>query len=167
MKIELMDLKQSGDYRILNKLQPIIDENLVINGGTLKQGDILKKDYDWSHVCLLKDGSKIVGFVLLRLSYGDEHSTNFNDYYYISTIALYKAYQGKGYGTKMMEYVLNELADIKPIVASVFHDNVASLGLFNKVLKKYGTNNGGKYLRFMDEGHFNKRYDSIIDSYGI
>ena len=79
MRIEMIDLRKSNNRNIFNKLQPIIVENLVSNGGTLRQANIFAKNYEWTHLFLIKDREKIIGFAILRHSSFDKHNTGFEE----------------------------------------------------------------------------------------
>lgn len=164
MKIDMIDLRKSEDRKIFNKLQPIINDNMVANGGTIRQATLLNKDHDWTHLFVVRDGEKIVGFAILRYSNYDQHYTGFDEYYYISSIVLLKEYQGQGIGTELLKMILEMVTDL-PVVASVREDNKISYKLFNKYMKFY--NKKGVYYRFMDEKSLVLRDDSISSNYRL
>ena len=164
MKIDMLDLRKSDDRKIFNKLQPIINENLVSNGGTLRQAKLLEEPYEWTHLFLFKDGEKIVGFAILRYSSYDQRLTGYGEYYYISNIVFLKKYQGKGYGTELLKTILETIEDL-PVVASVLENNERSLRLFIKEMEVY--NKHGKYYRFMDEKSYKLRDETISGGYRV
>ena len=148
MKIELIDLKNNNNLESYKEvLQDIIEANLVKNDGTLIRGDILSKDFKWSHLYLLMDSNKVVGFALVRESTYDQHNTGYDSYYYISDIAIAPQYQNKGLGTKLLKYVTSSIDDL-PIVASVRKDNTVSMNLFSRNMEKYEETDG--YSRFIN-----------------
>ena len=130
-----------------------INESLVANEGTIWQATLLNKDFDWTHLFIVRDKWKIIGFAIIRYSNYDQHMTGFNEYYYISDIVVARNYQNKGIGTMLLNFILDSIIDL-PIVSSVKDNNNHSLKLFKKHMKVYDKTNGG-YYRYLD----NKSYD--------
>lgn len=60
-------------FQTFRDCQHIINENLVVNGGMLRQGDLIDRDYNWSHLIIAKVEDKIVGFLLVRFSETNMH----------------------------------------------------------------------------------------------
>ena len=155
--VEYIDLEHAENRQaIFAELRPIINDNLVENGGTLLQGDLLTKDYDWSHLFVVRDNGKVVVFDILRHSDYDQHQTGYDEYYYISDIVIARSYQNHGIGTRLVQTILRSIDDL-PVVASVRKTNVNSLRLFRKNLKV--CSESGKYYRFLDQRHFDLRQD--------
>ena len=121
--------------------------NLVINGGTLKQPNLIEGDYDWSHLALMKNEGQVIGFALIRNSDHDQHMTGYDKYYYISQLVISKKLQHSGLGTMLLEKILDEIKD-RPLVASVVNTNTASMALFSKEMTGYSSH--GSYNRFID-----------------
>lgn len=164
MRIDLIDLRKSDDRKIFNKLQPIINENTVINGGNLRQGALFDKDFDWSHLFIVRDDNKIVGFAILRYSNYDQHYTGFDEYYYISDMVLLKKYQKQGIGTKLLQMILNSIDDL-PIVASVRVDNEIALKMLSKNMKAFYKKKN--YYRFIDKQFAKLRDESISSGFRL
>ena len=163
MTIDLINLKDATNKDILVELKPIIDDNLLQNGGTIGQANELSDDYDWTHLFLAKEEGRIIGFAILRRSYEDDHGTGFRNYYYISDVILYRAYHGKGYGTALLKKVLDCICDL-PVVAAVKYNNNASLKMCEKLMTSYDFN--GFYYRFMDNNHYEMKANRSSNSFG-
>lgn len=50
-------------------------------------------------IAVIKDGETVVGFAMVR-------NTGDNDDYYISSVVIDGAYRGKGFGERLMEYIV-------------------------------------------------------------
>lgn len=156
MKIEIIDcLNNDVDIKqLFSECQPLVDENLVENGGTLKQANLINGNYNWSHLAIMKVDNVVIGFALIRLSSYDQHNTGYENYYYISQLVISKKLQHHGFGTILLEKIIDNIKD-KPLVASVLNTNDASMGLFSKEMTGFSSH--GSYKRFID----NKSYEKL------
>lgn len=156
--IKIEDKKQLEE--LFTDCWQIVEENLEVNGGTLKQSNLIERDYKWSHLVLLKRQNKCLGFALMRFSEYDQHNTSFDNYYYLSQIVISKNFQHEGLGTYLLNYILENVNDI-PLIASVHKNNTASLRLFGKNMVPYSQNNN--YVRFMDKNFYKTISDDSQD----
>lgn len=159
MEIKIYDFIENRELSYLRMLecQPIIESNLVKNGGTLRQEDLLTQFFDWQYLILASIDNKPVGLSLVRKSHEDKHNTGYENYYYISVIAVQQSVQQQGIGTELLNQTLS-LPLTLPIVASCRKDNEISKHFLSNSMTKY--NDTRRYHRFID----NKTYQEI---YGI
>ena len=161
--LQIKRIKITSDKNIselFQSCQYIVNENLVENNGTLRQSNLIDGDYIWSDLIIVLNDNYPVAFALIRYSDCDKHSTGCDEYYYISQIAVSKAWQGKKIGSALLGYILENITDL-PIIASVRKDNPASIKLFNKYMKNYSERRD--YLRYMDEA----TYDKTLNGKGL
>ena len=91
MEIKVYNFNNNKELAYLRMLecQNIIDENLFVNGGTLRQEDLLLQLLDWQYLITANVDEKPIGLCLVRKSHEDKHNIGQTDYYYISLILLY------------------------------------------------------------------------------
>lgn len=159
MKIEIIPVQNKEDLQQqFVPCQHIVEENLEVNGGTLKQDNLIEQDYKWSHLVLLKKEEDCLGFALIRFSEYDQHRTSFDNYYYISQIAISKKFQKMGLGSVLLNYILENITEY-PVVASVNKKNTASLALFQKNMVAFGETSN--YFRFIEEKYYSLSQNNI------
>ncbi len=156
MKIEVHNFKENPQLAYLHmlKCQHIIDDNLVTNGGTLRQEDILLQLFDWQYLLIATIEGQPVGFSLVRKSHEDKHHTGHEEYLYISVIAVLQKAQHQGIGTELLNQTLNLPVSL-PIVASCRKDNEVSKHFLSNSMTNY--NDTRRYHRFID----NKTYEEL------
>ena len=82
----------------------------------------------------------------------------FENYYYISQIAIKRDFQGKGFGAIILNYILDNIEDL-PLIASVHKGNTKSINLFNEFFTNYASK--GNYSRFMDNYSYRLIHENI------
>ena len=165
MQIHNIDLikKNIHDFsNIVNKCKEIINENLQINGGTLKISNIFEKDYVWTNLIIAVVGEQIVGFALVRSSDNMHDLKSSNNYYYLSDIVVKKEFRNQGIGKQLMSEAIACTGDV-PLVASALNDNLESIKLLSKFMTCYGSSKSGKYQRFVDNKHYDILYGNTED----
>ena len=120
--INLIDTSLDAYQSIINQCKEIINENLQVNGGTLKVSDIFERDYKWTNLIIATRDDKVVGFALIRLSDNKHNLKNSNGYYYLSDVVVKRKYQNLGIGTAIMSEAISCTKKL-PLVASVLKDN--------------------------------------------
>ena len=156
MKINIYNFKDTPELSYLKMLecQNIIDENLTKNGGPLRQEDLLLQLHDWHYLLTATIDDIPVGLSLVRKSHEDKHKTGYNEYYYISLIAVIPEVQKNGIGTELLNKTLSLPVSL-PIVASCRKDNEVSKHFLSNSMTNY--NDTRRYHRFID----NKTYQEI------
>ena len=156
MKINIYNFKDKPELSYLKMLecQSIIDANLVSNGGTLRQEDLLLQLHDWHYLLTATIDDIPVGLSLVRKSHEDKHKTGYNEYYYISLIAVIPEVQKNGIGTELLNKTLSLPVSL-PIVASCRKDNEISKHFLSNSMNNYQDTR--RYHRFID----NKTYQEI------
>ena len=149
MKINIYNFKDKPELSYLKMLecQSIIDANLVSNGGTLRQEDLLLQLHDWHYLLTATIDDIPVGLSLVRKSHEDKHKTGYNEYYYISLIAVIPEVQKNGIGTELLNKTLSLPVSL-PIVASCRKDNEVSKHFLSNSMTNY--NDTRRYHRFID-----------------
>ena len=149
MEIKIYDFNKNKELSYLRMLecQSIIDSNLVKNGGTLKQEDLLTQVFDWQYLITANIEDHPIGFSLVRKSHEDKHNTGYDNYYYISVIAVHPSVQRQGIGTELLNQTLSLPLPL-PIVASCRKDNDISKYFLSNNMTKY--NDTRRYHRFID-----------------
>ena len=149
MKINIYNFKDNPELSYLKMLecQNIIDENLTKNGGTLRQEDLLLQLHDWHYLLTATIDDIPVGLSLVRKSHEDKHKTGYNEYYYISLIAVIPEVQKNGIGTELLNKTLSLPVSL-PIVASCRKDNEVSKHFLSHSMTNY--NDTRRYHRFID-----------------
>lgn len=157
MEIKLYNFKSNPNESYLRMLecQTIIDANLVSNGGPLRQEDLLLQLYDWQYLLTASIDNKPVGLSLVRKSHEDKHKTGYNEYYYISLIAVLPEVQQNGIGTELLNKTLSLPVSL-PIVASCRKDNEVSKHFLSNSMTNY--NNTRRYHRFLDNNTYQENY---------
>ncbi|MBQ8192819.1 MAG: GNAT family N-acetyltransferase [Bacilli bacterium] len=145
---------------IVDTCKEIINENLQINGGTLKISDIFERDYNWTNLIIATIDNQIVGFALIRTSNNMHNLTDVDFYYYLSDIVVKKNLKKQGIGKALMTEAV-ACRDDAPLVASILNNNLAAMGLLSKFMTCYGFSKKGKYARFIDNRHYAKLYGDI------
>ena len=167
MTIENIDLTTTNLSmypQIVDRCQEIINDNLQSNGGTLKVSNIFQRDYNFTNLIVASFEGKIVGFALVRLSDNQHNLRGKTEYYYLSDIVVDRQYQGHGIGTALMGETLLRCLNM-PLVASCLNENQASINMLSKFMTCYGVSDSGKYLRFVDNQHYNILYGkNVTDS---
>lgn len=164
MEIININLNNSDldDYpNVVNECKSILNENLVSNGGFLRQANIFEQDFDWSNLLIARNENQIIGFALIRNSFNTHNLKDVTSYYYISEIAVKNDYKRKGVGTELMTTATSIIGD-KPLVASVLKENEPSLALTSKFMKCFGESESKRYLRFVDVNSYKKLYGEKI-----
>lgn len=156
MEIKIYNFKTNPMVSYLRMLecQSIIDANLDINGGTLRQDDLLLQQHDWKFLLTANIDNKPVGMSLIRKSHEDKHSTGHEEYYYISLIAVYPSVQKQGIGTELLNKTLSLPLSL-PIVASCRKDNEISRNFLSSSMSNY--NDTRRYHRFLDNKTYYKK----------
>ena len=149
MKINIYNFKDKPELSYLKMLecQSIIDANLVSNGGTLRQEDLLLQLHDWHYLLTATIDDIPVGLSLVRKSHEDKHKTGYNEYYYISLIAVIPEVQKNGIGTELLNKTLSLPVSL-PIVASCRKDNEVSKHFLSNSMTNY--NDTRRYHIFID-----------------
>lgn len=148
MEIKIYDFNKNRELSYLRMLecQSIIESNLASNGGTLRQEDLLTQLFDWQYLITANVDNKPVGFSLIRKSHEDKHNTGYENYYYISVIAVHKSVQRQGIGTELLNQTLSLPLSL-PIVASCRKDNEISTHFLSNNMTNY--NDTRRYHRFI------------------
>ena len=138
MEIKVYNFEKNSDiaYIKMHECQKIIDENLTINGGTLRHGDLFFQEHDWYYLIVAYIDNEPIGLSLLRKSHEDKHNIGMNEYYYLSLIAVLPAVQKQGVGTELLNTTFN-LPLNAPIVASCLKNNIISKHLLSKNMFNY------------------------------
>lgn len=157
MEIKKYNFKENPELAYLKMLecQHIIEENLVSNGGSLKQEDLLLQLHDWQYLVLANINDQPVGLSLVRKSHEDKHKTGYDNYYYISLIAVLPSVQKNGIGTELLRETVSLPVSL-PIVASCRKDNEISNNFLSKSMKNYADTR--RYHRFIDNKSYDKFY---------
>lgn len=155
--IDLLGKKILDFASIVNTCKEIINENLQINGGTLKISNIFERDYNWTNLIIATIDNQIVGFALIRKSDNMHNLRDVDFYYYLSDIVVKKDFRNQGIGKALMTEAI-ACRDDAPLVASVLNDNLESIGLLSKYMICYGFSKTGKYARFIDNRYYAKLY---------
>ena len=156
MEIKIYDFNKNKELSYLRMLecQSIIDSNLVKNGGTLKQEDLLTQVFDWQYLITANIEDHPIGFSLVRKSHEDKHNTGYDNYYYISVIAVHPSVQRQGIGTELLNQTLSLPLPL-PIVASCRKDNDISKYFLSNNMTKY--NDTRRYHRFIDNKNYQQK----------
>ena len=157
MEIVIYNFHENRQLAYLKMLecQPIIDENLESNGGTLRQDDLLLQRFDWQYLLVDQVDGVPVGFSLIRKSLEDKHNTGYSEYNYLSVIAVKRQVQHMGVGTELLNQTLLISPDT-PLVASCHKDNkVSKKFLSNKMMNYEKTR---RYYRFLDNKSYKEKY---------
>lgn len=155
--IDLVTSNLMQNKEAVDACKKIIDENLEVNGGTLKVADIFERDFKWSNLIIAVVDNQIVGFSLVRSSENTHNLKNVDAYYYLSDIIVKKDFRSQGIGSALLETALSGIGDM-PLVASVLRGNIPSILLLSKYMKCYSASNSGKYLRFVDSKTYHRIY---------
>ena len=155
MEIKKYNFKENPELSYLKMLecQHIINENLVSNGGTLRQEDLLLQLHDWKYLITANIDDLPVGISLVRKSHEDKHKTGYDNYYYISLIAVLPKVQRNGIGTELLRETLS-LPVFLPIVASCRKDNEISNHFLSNSMVNYADTR--RYHRFIDDRNYDK-----------
>ena len=158
MEIRLYSFNDNQELAYLKMLecQSIIDENLVSNGGPLRQEDLLLQLLDWQYLITANVDEKPIGLSLVRKSHEDKHNTGQTDYYYISLIAVLPKLQRNGIGSELLNTTLSLPLSL-PIVASCRKDNEVSYHFLSNRMINY--NSTRRYHRFV----YNKEYADLLE----
>ena len=156
MEIKIYDFNKNKELSYLRMLecQSIIDSNLVKNSGTLKQEDLLTQVFDWQYLITANIEDHPIGFSLVRKSHEDKHNTGYDNYYYISVIAVHPSVQRQGIGTELLNQTLSLPLPL-PIVASCRKDNDISKYFLSNNMTKY--NDTRRYHRFIDNKNYQQK----------
>ena len=156
MEIKKYNFKDNPQLAYLRMLecQSIIAANLVSNGGTLRQEDLLLQLHDWHYLLTATIDNIPVGISLVRKSHEDKHKTGYNEYYYISLIAVLPEVQKNGIGTELLNKTLSLPVQL-PIVASCRKDNEVSNHFLSNSMTNY--NDTRRYHRFINDKNYNKK----------
>lgn len=156
MEIKIYDFNKNKELSYLRMLecQSIIDSNLVKNGGTLKQEDLLTQVFDWQYLITANIEDHPIGFSLVRKSHEDKHNTGYDNYYYISVIAVHPSVQRQGIGTELLNQTLSLPLPLS-IVASCRKDNDISKYFLSNNMTKY--NDTRRYHRFIDNKNYQQK----------
>ena len=160
MEIRRYNFKENRELAFIKMLecQSIIEDNLESNGGTLRQEDILWQPYDWQHIVIATLDEIPIGFSLVRKLDEDKHNTGYEEYLYISVIAVKTEAQKNGVGTELLNEILSLPTNL-PIVVSCRRDNVVSKHFLSKFMKKYDETR--RYYRFLDNKTYNKNTNYV------
>ena len=150
MEIKKYNFKEQPELSYIKMLecQNIINVNLSTNGGTLRQEDLLLQLHDWQYLITANIDHKPVGLSLVRKSHEDKHKTGYNEYYYISLIAVLPEVQKNGIGTELLNKTLSLPLSL-PIVASCRKDNEVSNHFLSNSMTNY--NDTRRYHRFIND----------------
>ncbi len=150
MEIKVYNFNNNKELAYLRMLecQNIIDENLFVNGGTLRQEDLLLQNHNWKYLLTATIDNQVVGLSLVRKSNEDKHNTGNNEYYYISLIAVLPSVQRNGIGTELLNQTLSLPVSL-PIVASCRKDNEVSTNFLSNSMNNY--NDTRRYHRFIHD----------------
>lgn len=160
MEIRIYNFKENPQLAYLHMLecQNIIEENHVSNAGPLRQEDLLLQLHDWHYLITANIDNKPVGLSLVRKSHEDKHKTGYNEYYYISLIAVLPSVQRNGIGTELLNKTLSLPLSL-PIVASCRKDNEISNHFLSNSMTNY--NDTRRYHRFINDKNYNKKNKKI------
>ncbi len=150
ISLEMVNAKLDSEkfYRVFKECQPLVDENLVENGGSLRHDNLIDRDYNWVFLFTAKISENIVGFSVVRFLDENQHNITDSGYYYISQIVVAKDYQHMGIGSLLLKNVLNSCNSF-PVVASVRETNAASLHMLEKFMTPINQNKN--FIRFVNK----------------
>lgn len=156
MEIKKYNFKDNLELAYVRMLecQNIIDANLVSNGGTLRQEDLLLQQHDWQYLITANIDNQPVGLSLIRLSHEDKHQVGKDNYYYISLIAVLPSVQRNGIGTELLRETLSLPVQL-PIIASCRKDNEVSKHFLSNSMTNY--NDTRRYNRFINNKNKQKQ----------
>ena len=131
----------------------MLSDDLFNDGWTITQFENELKDDNAQSVVLIEN-SVLIGFLFAKVICDDMEILN---------VGIHKEYQGKGYGKKLMEYILNfaDVQNIKNVFLEVNDKNEKAKGLYlsfgfeeNRRRKKYyGEEDGLELIKKIDKSN--------------
>lgn len=159
MKIKIFVTNNAGTD-VIDNCESIARENHIANGGTLRYLGLCE---DADYLVCIKIKHKIVGYAALKENFLSG-LLNKKDLY-IYQIAIRKKFQGKGFGTKLLNFVIKHSKGYEVVTSNVNPENTASIKLHEKIgMKNYGTCDFGiTFIKPVDNIENNSSLDEFLE----
>lgn len=132
---EINDVKEINEIaRQVHDLHVNWRPDIFVSVENPVQEDRLKELIENKEIYVIKE-EKIIGYAIIKIKEKNSYGTHYRKYLCIEVIAIDEAHRGKGYGTKLIEFLkdLGRKEDCTDLYLNVNEENKDAIKLYEKI----------------------------------
>ena len=132
---EINDVKEINEIaRQVHDLHVNWRPDIFVSVENPVQEDRLKELIENKEIYVIKE-EKIIGYAIIKIKEKKSYGTHYRKYLCIEVIAIDEAHRGKGYGTKLIEFLkdLGRKEDCTDLYLNVNEENKDAIKLYEKI----------------------------------